>query len=162
MQVVSILGVTKHLLIFQQVYYVLASNPDPYPPDFTDYINSVASTIGAEAEWTETNDDVYNNFAATGDWMRSSSPDLETVINAGVRLLHILSIILLIGNYLQVRTIIYDGDAVSFLLISKLPFTHCCLLGLHSQLQRCRSDGAFLRDTLTLREELSRALFIPR
>jgi len=37
--------------------------------------------------------DVYNNFAATGDWMRTSRPDLEKVINAGV------------------RTVIYDGDA---------------------------------------------------
>ena len=40
-----------------------------------------------------TNDVVYQNFAATGDWIRSSLPDLESVINAGV------------------RTVIYDGDA---------------------------------------------------
>lgn len=37
--------------------------------------------------------DVYNQFAASGDWMRSSLPNLETVINSGV------------------RTAIYDGDA---------------------------------------------------
>jgi carboxypeptidase C (cathepsin A) len=37
--------------------------------------------------------DIYNQFAATGDWIRSSCPNLETVINAGV------------------RTVIYDGDA---------------------------------------------------
>jgi carboxypeptidase C (cathepsin A) len=37
--------------------------------------------------------DVYNQFSASGDWMRSSLPDLETVINSGV------------------RTVIYDGDA---------------------------------------------------
>jgi carboxypeptidase C (cathepsin A) len=37
--------------------------------------------------------DVYNQFAASGDWMRSSLPNLETVINSGV------------------RTVIYDGDA---------------------------------------------------
>lgn len=51
------------------------------------------SKIGAEQRWEETNDQVYSNFAATGDWMLSSSPDLEAVINAGV------------------RTVIYDGDA---------------------------------------------------
>jgi carboxypeptidase C (cathepsin A) len=36
---------------------------------------------------------VYDNFAATGDWMRSSSPDLANVINEGV------------------RTVIYAGEA---------------------------------------------------
>ncbi|KAG6843115.1 hypothetical protein H0H93_002189, partial [Arthromyces matolae] len=76
-----------------EVYYVPTANPDPYPPDFTTYINSVKSQIGAEVTWQESNDDVYSNFAATGDWMRNSRPDLETVINAGVRVL------------------IYDGDA---------------------------------------------------
>ncbi len=29
-------------------------------------------------------DQVYDNFATTGDWMLNSAPDLETVINAGV------------------------------------------------------------------------------
>ncbi|KAK0477322.1 serine carboxypeptidase [Armillaria novae-zelandiae] len=75
------------------VYFILSRNPDPYPPDFTDYINSVASKIGAESTWTMSNDDVYSNFAATGDWMRNSRPLLETVINAGV------------------RTVVYVGDA---------------------------------------------------
>ena len=77
------------------VYYVLTKNPDPYPPDLTDYLtsSSLTSKIGAESTWQETNDDVYSNFASTGDWMHNSRPDLETVIDAGV------------------RTIIYDGDA---------------------------------------------------
>ncbi|KAF9476384.1 alpha/beta-hydrolase [Pholiota conissans] len=75
------------------VYYVPTKNPDPYPADITTYINSLKSKIGAEATWQETNGNVYNNFAATGDWMRNSRPLLETVINAGV------------------RTIVYDGDA---------------------------------------------------
>ncbi|KAJ3558811.1 hypothetical protein NP233_g11424 [Leucocoprinus birnbaumii] len=66
------------------VYYVLTQNPDPYPPDITNYLNSVASKIGAEATWTESSGTVYSNFAATGDWMHNSRPDLETVINAGV------------------------------------------------------------------------------
>ncbi|KAJ8521695.1 hypothetical protein ONZ45_g1632 [Pleurotus djamor] len=75
------------------VYYVLATNPDPYPPSFTTWLNSVASKIGGEVTYTTSSRTVYNNFAATGDWMRNSRPDLETVINAGV------------------RTIIFDGDA---------------------------------------------------
>ncbi|KAF9448783.1 serine carboxypeptidase [Macrolepiota fuliginosa MF-IS2] len=78
------------------VYYVLTQNPDPYPPAIASYLNSVASTIGGEVTWTESSDTVYNHFAATGklcDWMRNSRPNLETVINAGV------------------RTIVYDGDA---------------------------------------------------
>jgi hypothetical protein len=36
---------------------------------------------------------VYHRFAAADDWLRTSRPDLEKVINEGV------------------RTVIYDGDA---------------------------------------------------
>ncbi|KAF5356576.1 hypothetical protein D9758_008269 [Tetrapyrgos nigripes] len=75
------------------VYYVLATDPDPYPPALDTYLASVRSKIGAEVTWQQTNGNVYSNFAATGDWMRNSRPNLETVINAGV------------------RTIVYDGDA---------------------------------------------------
>ncbi|KAJ7681923.1 serine carboxypeptidase [Mycena polygramma] len=75
------------------VYYVLSGSNDPYPPALDTYLASVRTRIGAEVTWQETNDLVYNNFATTGDWMRSSLPDLETVINSGVRVL------------------IYDGDA---------------------------------------------------
>ncbi|PFH53266.1 hypothetical protein AMATHDRAFT_1338 [Amanita thiersii Skay4041] len=75
------------------VYYVLTKNPDPYPPSISSYLNSIASQIGAETTWKETNSNVYSNFAATGDWMRNSRPNLETVINANV------------------RTIVFDGDA---------------------------------------------------
>ncbi|KAI0000650.1 Alpha/Beta hydrolase protein [Russula compacta] len=53
----------------------------------------VTSKIGSQTKWKFVSLDVYENFAKTGDWMRSSSPNLETVINAGV------------------RTIIYAGDA---------------------------------------------------
>lgn len=79
------------------VYYVLARNPDPYPPDLSTYLgsSSLMAKIGAESDWTESSDTVYSNFARTGDWMTNSRPNLETVINAGV------------------RTIVYDGDAVS-------------------------------------------------
>ena len=34
--------------------------------------------------WVDPNVDVFNNFATTGDSMKNSVPDLETVINAGV------------------------------------------------------------------------------
>ena len=40
--------------------------------------------IGAEQKWEETNDQVYDNFASTGDWMLNSAPDLAAVIDAGV------------------------------------------------------------------------------
>ncbi|KAF9258401.1 serine carboxypeptidase [Marasmius fiardii PR-910] len=75
------------------VYYILARDPDPYPPAITSYLNSIRTRVGAEVTFTESNDNVYNNFARTGDWMRNSRPNLETVINAGV------------------RVIVYDGDA---------------------------------------------------
>ncbi|KAF8184210.1 serine carboxypeptidase [Pholiota molesta] len=75
------------------VYYILAENPDPYPPELTTYLNAVASQIGGEVTWTQSSNAVYRDFAETGDWMRNSAPDLEFVINSGI------------------RTIIYDGDA---------------------------------------------------
>lgn len=86
------------------VYYVLARNPDPYPPDLTSYLtnSSLMSQIGAESVWEETSDQVYNNFAQTGDWMHNSAPDLETVIESGV------------------RTLIYVGDAVSCVCYSSM------------------------------------------
>lgn len=88
------------------VYFVLAEDPDPYPPDFSTFINSksVTSKIGAEVTWTESSNTVYNNFAKTGDWMTNSRPFLETVINAGV------------------RTIIYDGDAVCTITLTSADF----------------------------------------
>ena len=58
--------------------------------------------IGAESTWVMSNDDIYFNFADTGDWMRSSRRLLESVINAGV------------------RTIIYDGDVVRSLFRAHL------------------------------------------
>ncbi|KAH8080720.1 serine carboxypeptidase [Cristinia sonorae] len=80
-------------------YYVPSERPDPYPADFTEYINSenVTSKIGAEGTWADFSPLVYANFAATGDWVRSAREDLETVINAGV------------------RTLIFAGDAVDAL-----------------------------------------------
>jgi hypothetical protein len=72
---------------------------DRYPPDIKSYLASVASKIGAEVDWQMSNDDVYNNLAVTGDCrMRSALPALESVIDAGVRVL------------------LYTGDAVRPLL----------------------------------------------
>ncbi|KJA15644.1 hypothetical protein HYPSUDRAFT_48173 [Hypholoma sublateritium FD-334 SS-4] len=75
------------------VYYVLTQNPDPYPPEIATYLNAVASQIGGEVTWTQSSNAVYRNFSKTGDWMRNSAPDLEFVIDSGI------------------RTIIYDGGA---------------------------------------------------
>ena len=68
------------------LYYILTADPDPYPPDITGYLNQIQATIGAEIPWQELSNDVYSNFAETGDWMHNSRPDLESVINAGVSL----------------------------------------------------------------------------
>ena len=77
------------------VYYVPTANPDPYPPALEPYLQSsaVTSKIGSQSTWEKTNDEVYLQFSATGDAMRSSLPNLEMVINSGV------------------RTVVYDGDA---------------------------------------------------
>ncbi|KAF7291967.1 Acetylornithine aminotransferase [Mycena indigotica] len=67
-------------------YYVISpAAATSYPPSFTTYINSIASQIGAETTWVSTNSIVHNLFALTGDWVRTSIHDLETVIEAGVR-----------------------------------------------------------------------------
>ena len=70
-------------------------NPDPYPPQLATYLNSTAVTskIGSQSPWVMINYDVYEQFASTGDWMRSKRSNLEMVIDAGV------------------RTVLYDGDA---------------------------------------------------
>jgi hypothetical protein len=66
--------------------YILAANPDPYPPDLTNYLDEIQTTIGAEIPWKIVNDNVYSNFAATGDWMHNSRTDLLSVIDTGVSL----------------------------------------------------------------------------
>ena len=77
------------------IYYVPSPNPDPYPPDITPYLtnSTIASAIGAQATWTVSDFTTYVRFTLTGDWMQNSSPDLEKVIDSGV------------------RTVIYVGDA---------------------------------------------------
>lgn len=69
--------------------YDVRTTSDSYPYDPTSYLSSstIKSKIGAQKSWTTTNTQVYSNFAGTGDWMRNSRPNLEKVINAGVRVL---------------------------------------------------------------------------
>lgn len=95
------------------VYFVPADDTDPYPPDLIPYLNNnaLAERIGAfagasqdvaAAGWVPLGGQVYVNFANSGDWMRNSRPDLEKVIDAGV------------------RTIVYDGDVVRARLVTVL------------------------------------------
>ena len=80
------------------IFYVPTKKPDPYPPKLNSYLHSsaITSKIGSQSKWVKRNNHVYAQFAAAGDWMRSSLRDLETVIDSGV------------------RTVIYDGDADYF------------------------------------------------
>ncbi|PFH53275.1 hypothetical protein AMATHDRAFT_137711 [Amanita thiersii Skay4041] len=75
------------------MYYVLAKNPNPYPPDITGFLDSIAARIGAEKKFAQGSLEIVSNFMTSGDWMRNSRQDLETTIKAGV------------------RTLIYVGDA---------------------------------------------------
>ncbi|KXN90703.1 Carboxypeptidase S1 [Leucoagaricus sp. SymC.cos] len=90
---VAIINVDGLIFTIYQVYYTPNPSTDPYPRDITTYLASIRSKLNTDGPWAETKSSVYDNFAASGDWMRDSSVDLETVVNAGV------------------RTLIYDGDA---------------------------------------------------
>ncbi|CAE6503416.1 unnamed protein product [Rhizoctonia solani] len=90
------------------VYDVRVRNPDPYPYDPTSLLTSSSfrTKIGALKTWSTTNNDVYSNFAATGDWMRNSRPDLEKVINAGVRTLILAGDADYICNYIGFESMV--------------------------------------------------------
>ena len=90
------------------VYYVPTANPDPYPPPLDNYLDNpaVTSKIGSQTKWKELSDHVYENFAATGDWMRSSSPDLANVINEGVRTVIYAGIADYICNHIGVEAMV--------------------------------------------------------
>jgi len=87
--------IEKPLSGIWDVYYVPTAKPDAYPPDLNTYLHdpAVTSKIGSKSTWIESNEPIYWQFAATGDWMRTARPYLEAVINA------------------DVRTVIYAGDA---------------------------------------------------
>jgi len=104
-------------------YYVLTKNPDPYPPNITDYINSVRSEIGAKPEWQETSVVVYDNFAATGDWIRTKKPYLERVINTGVRTLIYTGDVDYIVNYQGVEAMIDSLETYFSVLYNAEPFS---------------------------------------
>ncbi|TEB24238.1 alpha/beta-hydrolase [Coprinellus micaceus] len=74
-------------------YYILSERPNPYPADFSNLLNTRRGEIQTQKIWVGTNYEVYNNFASTGDWMRSSKGDLEGLIDFGL------------------KVIIYSGDA---------------------------------------------------
>jgi carboxypeptidase C (cathepsin A) len=92
-------------------FYILDQSTSNYPPDLTQWLNN-QSAIGAEKNWSSSNNTIFNTFISTGscdhnayppytltglvligDWARSSIGALERVIEAGV------------------RTVIYSGDA---------------------------------------------------
>ena len=70
------------------MYYVPSRRPDPYPPNITDYLNSIRTRIGADTDWEFVSEQVYLDFAETGDWMHNSAPDLERIVDAGVGVFH--------------------------------------------------------------------------
>ena len=92
------------------------ANPDPYPPALEPYLHSsaVTSKIGSHSTWVKGNTDIYDQFAATGDWMRSSSPNLEAVINAGVRTVIYAGDADFIVNYMGVEALVRTSEAFSF------------------------------------------------
>lgn len=102
------------------VYYVLSTD-ESYPPDFSKYINSVKTKIGAEINWTQTSQDIYSNFANTGDWMKSSIGDLEKVIDAGI------------------RTVIFVGDAVSFIFVGDADYI-CNYMGIEGMVSSLKTS----------------------
>ncbi|CAE6412902.1 unnamed protein product [Rhizoctonia solani] len=84
------------------------SDPNPYPYDPSKLLTdpSFRNKIGAEKNWTTTNLQVYANFAVRGDWMRSSRPLLEKVINAGVRTLILAGDADYICNYMGFESMV--------------------------------------------------------
>ncbi|KAI0945691.1 hypothetical protein AcW1_001853 [Taiwanofungus camphoratus] len=76
-------------------FYILSLTPDAYPPNLSPYLGNTTlmAQIGAMRKWRKIDGGVVAKLASTGDMMRDSSPDLETVVDAGV------------------RTVIYVGDA---------------------------------------------------
>ncbi|KAJ1310422.1 hypothetical protein OPQ81_007156 [Rhizoctonia solani] len=90
------------------VYDVRVKRPSLYPYDPTNLLADpdFRAKIGAMKSWTFSNTDVYYDFAATGDWMRNSRPDLEKVINAGVRTLILSGDADYICNYISFESMV--------------------------------------------------------
>ncbi|KAG6854377.1 hypothetical protein C0991_007368 [Blastosporella zonata] len=56
-----------------KVYYVPTRSPDPYPPNITGYLASIAPQIGAEKIWEQSNFDIYASFTQAGETFGDSS-----------------------------------------------------------------------------------------
>lgn len=84
-------------------YYVKSFVPDPYPVDPTTWLKSIQTQIGVDngVTWGALSKLVYNKFFSKGDWMRTSLPLLESIING--------------SSTTGVRVILWNGDA-DFLL----------------------------------------------
>ncbi|KDN49353.1 hypothetical protein RSAG8_02055, partial [Rhizoctonia solani AG-8 WAC10335] len=89
-------------------YDVRVKSPSPYPYNITKLLTdySFMAQIGAESNWIQTNRQAYGNFAATGEWVKSFRPDLEKVINAGVRTLILAGDADYICNYIGLESMV--------------------------------------------------------
>jgi hypothetical protein len=73
----------------RSVYDIAHFIPDPFPPStYLEYLNSaeVLSAIGSPVNFTQTNHQVVNAFASTGDYEREALvPDIAALLKAGTR-----------------------------------------------------------------------------
>ncbi|KAG0147670.1 hypothetical protein CROQUDRAFT_655878 [Cronartium quercuum f. sp. fusiforme G11] len=129
------------------VYDVRALNPDPYPPDLNPILTqqSFQVSIGAESNWTMTNFDVYNNFFATGDWMLNSSPQLERVINYGIRTLIFDGDADYILNYMGVEAMVDSLNTTFSSQYHQQPFTNWTVDGQNAGLYKNAGSFSYLR-----------------
>ncbi|KAG0147667.1 hypothetical protein CROQUDRAFT_61494 [Cronartium quercuum f. sp. fusiforme G11] len=89
-------------------YDVRVDDPNPYPPDLNPILTKkdFRDKIGAEVNWTESSDLVYENFFQSGDWMLDSSTKLERIINSGIRTLIFAGDADYIVNYMGVEAMV--------------------------------------------------------
>ncbi|KZV66346.1 serine carboxypeptidase [Peniophora sp. CONT] len=89
--------------------YVLTprERADEYPSNFIPWLTSseVVNAIGAELPFTPGNQDIAKNFQDKGDWMRSTKPRLERVIDAGVRVILYVGDADFLCNYMGVEVL---------------------------------------------------------
>ncbi|KJX93658.1 carboxypeptidase s1 like protein [Zymoseptoria brevis] len=69
-------------------YDIRHPKKDPTPPDFADWLQTdrVKNALGATANYTKSNDDIFYRFADTGDFIYPNFvADLADIIDSGVR-----------------------------------------------------------------------------
>ncbi|KAG8716775.1 hypothetical protein FRC08_008830, partial [Ceratobasidium sp. 394] len=122
-------------------------NPNPYPYDPTNLLSSPSfkSRIGAQSEWQRVNDQVHNNFAATGDWMRNSRPDLEKVVNAGVRVLLLAGDADYICNYVGFESMVDAMQTQFTSLYKQQRWTNWAVAGIVTGLYKNAGTLSYLR-----------------